>query len=65
MRLFEQETVTARPSIKLLMFNRNVYELNLFNNFQRAFIFANLVNKFIGAHAVRGRNLKEGVKDSI
>lgn len=35
------------------MFNLNVHELNLLNNFQKALIFANLVIKFILAHTER------------
>jgi len=35
------------------MFSLNVYVLDLFSNFQRALMFANLVIKFIVAHAKR------------
>ena len=47
------KTTTARPVVRLLMFNLNVHELNLLSNFQRALIFANLVIKFIVAHTAR------------
>lgn len=47
------QTSTARPGVRLLMFNLNVHELNLFSNFQGALIFSNLVIKFIVAHTER------------